>query len=81
VEDREADREAYVSDILVPQVDGGYRWQFGGFILGARAALGYAVSVSTRTEDLSNGEDPSLRDVQETSDPYGAVALDVGYAF
>jgi hypothetical protein len=81
IEDTEVDRDAYVSSILVPQVEGGYRFRFGALLVGAGAAVGYAKSISTETEDLSGGQDPILRSVEETSQVYGSLVLDVGVFF
>jgi hypothetical protein len=81
VEDDRIQRERYLSGWVVPQIVGGYRWRFGNLLLGAGASLGYAVSVSAKTEDMSGGADPVLLPVDDTAKPYGSAALDLGFFF
>jgi hypothetical protein len=79
--DTEEDREAYLSNVLVPQAEVGYRFRFGKFLLAFGGALGYGATISSETEDLSNGEDPIFREVEEHNTVYGGVAADVGFFF
>ncbi len=81
IEDSKVDREAYNTLALVPQIEAGYRFRFGSFLLGLGGALGYALPLSKETEDLSGGEDPVLREVDFEGQPYGSVQLDVGLYF
>lgn len=80
-EDTTIDREAYLTSLLVPQLEGGYRWAFGHFLLGAGAGVGYAIVVSAKTEDSSGGADNVLLANNAENKPYGSVAVDVGFLF
>lgn len=60
IEDKTDDREAYVTTVLIPQVDTGYRWVWGRFLLDLGAGVGYAIVQSATTEDLSGGQDRYL---------------------
>lgn len=77
--DTEEDREAYLSNLLVPQAEVGYRFRFGKFLLGFGGALGYAKTISSETEDLSNGENLVIHEVEEQNTIYGGVSADVGF--
>lgn len=79
--DTEVNREAYLSSVLVPQADVGYRFRFGKFLLGFGAAIGYAKTISSETEDLSNGENLVVHEVEEQNTAYGGLAADVGFYF
>jgi hypothetical protein len=81
IEDLEVEREAYVTSLIVPQAEAGYRWRFGRAFVGLGAALGYAVAFDKRTEDLSEGADPVLQPVDFGSTIFGSGAFDVGYFF
>jgi hypothetical protein len=76
-----AEQEAYVSSVLVPQVEGGYRWAVGRLLLGVGATIGYAKSIGREVEDLSSGQDPVRNEVENVSRFYGSAAFDVGVFF
>jgi hypothetical protein len=81
IEDLDVEREAYVTSLIVPQADVGYRWRFGRVLVGVGAAAGYALAFSKRTEDLSGGADPVLQPVDFGSTVFGSAAFDIGYFF
>jgi len=81
IEDVDVEREAYITNLIVPQADAGYRWRFGHLFVGLGAAVGYAIAFDKHTEDLSDGADPALRPVDFGSTIFGSAAFDVGYFF
>jgi hypothetical protein len=79
VEDTTSDREAYVTSLIVPQLELGYRWVWGNFLLDVGGALGYAIVTSAETEDLSGGRDRQLYQNNAESTFYAMGTLNLGF--
>lgn len=79
IEDKTGDREAYVTTVLIPQVDIGYRWVWGRFLMDLGAGAGYALVQSATTEDLSGGKDPYLYPNHAEDKFYVIGVLNLGF--
>ena len=69
------------SGYLVPQVEGGYRLGLGAFYVGAAAALGYAVQLSSSVDNLPGGNSANLFQAVNESKFYGSASLELGVYF
>jgi hypothetical protein len=80
-EDTKTERTAFITSLIIPQLEGGYRWRFGRFLVGAGAGVGYAVVTSKSTEDLSGGTNAVVYANNAENKPYASAALDLGFFF
>jgi hypothetical protein len=81
IDDLKVERETYITNLIGPQAEAGYRWRFGHVLFGVGAAVGYAIAFDKHTEDRSDGADPVLQPVDFGSTVFGSGAFDVGYFF
>jgi hypothetical protein len=79
IEDTTSDREAYVTSLLVPQIELGYRWVWGNFLLDVGGAAGYSLITSAETEDQSDGEHRRLYDNESENTFYAMAVLNLGF--
>lgn len=70
------------TSLLVPQLEGGYRYGFGEHLfLGGSAAVGYALQIGDSVENLSGGDQAELYEVEDVSTVYGSLGLELGVKF
>jgi hypothetical protein len=67
--------------IVIPELEGGYRFGFGRFYLGATGGIGYAIQASKNVENINGGSRASLFDPSDVSTIYGSASIDVGFLF
>jgi hypothetical protein len=67
--------------LLVPQVDGGYRFRFGSFFAAVGAAVGYAIQLSAEVENLPGGNSADLFEPDDVSTVYAMASLEFGAYF
>jgi hypothetical protein len=72
---------ATMAEMLVPEIEGGYRIGFGRFFLGATAGVGYAFMVGSSVENIMGGTDAHLYTVSDESRVYGSAGIDIGVLF
>jgi hypothetical protein len=81
--DVKRDFATYRTQLLVPQVDFGYRWRFGNFLLGLGARIGLAIPLTDHADPL--GSEGCRRRVSCRSDLdvhfVPGLSLDLGYYF
>src|SRR5262249_24444480 len=76
-----ADRIVTTSGYVIPAAEGGYRFALGRFYADAAAALGYALKVSGRVDDLPGGHMAGAFVAENKSSVYGALSLELGVYF
>jgi hypothetical protein len=64
--------------MLVPQVDVGYRWVWGHFMMSAGGWIGYAYNLERQHTSKNTGE---TTNVEKLSVPAAELVLDLGYIF
>lgn len=69
------------SAYFVPQLEGGYRLPFGSFYADGSVALGYALRLSGKVENLPGGSAASGYVAEDKSSVYGSASLDLGVYF
>lgn len=79
--ENESARIVTTNQLLVPQLEGGYRHSFGRFFLGGGAAVGYALQLSGKVDNLPGGTDANLFEPEDTSTIYGTLLVEVGLFF
>lgn len=79
--ENESLRIVTTKQLLVPQLEGGYRHGFGSFFLGGGAAVGYALELAGKVENLPGGTDASLFEPEDTSTIYGTLEVEIGLFF
>lgn len=81
IEDPKEALVATNTSLLVPQVEGGYRWRYKSLLVGAGVAVGYALVLSKGVENLAGGEMSPNYENTATNTPYGSILGDVGWFF
>jgi hypothetical protein len=74
-------RIATVTSLVIPQVEAGYRWRFGSWLVGLGAAAGYALVLSRSVDDIDGGTNSSLYKNTAENKVYGSILGDVGLFF
>jgi hypothetical protein len=75
------DRVATNNLVLVPEIEGGYRFGFGSFFVGATLGVGYALQVSSSIDNINGGNQAGNYKAKNVSTIYGSANLDVGLLF
>jgi hypothetical protein len=75
------DRVATNNLVLVPEVEGGYRFGFGRFFVGGTLGVGYALQVSSSVVNIDGGNQAGNYEAKDVSTIYGSANLDVGVLF
>jgi hypothetical protein len=76
------DRQAYKSTFVIPQIEGGYRWVWGSFLMDVGAGVGYAINTAKTTERLPGVSSSSTLYANTAEDAvYGLAMLDIGFFF
>jgi len=79
--DNSVARIATVTSLLVPQVEAGYRWRFGSWLVGLGGAAGYAFVLHRSVEDINGGTNSSLYQNNAEDKVYGSILGDLGLFF
>jgi hypothetical protein len=75
------DKIAILNDVLVPEIEAGYRLGLGRFYLGANAAIGYAYGMSQGIVNINGGDQAQYYRAEEIDSVYGSAGLDLGVLF
>jgi len=67
--------------VLVPEAEGGYRFGFGRFFVGATIAIGYAVQAASSVDNINGGDQARYYVAKDYSTIYGSANLDLGLLF
>jgi hypothetical protein len=67
--------------IVVPELEGGYRFGFGRFYVDGSAAFGYAVQASKSVENINGGSSANNFNASDISTVYGSASIDLGLFF
>lgn len=79
--DNDTDRVATKNLVLVPEIEGGYRFAFGRFFVDGALGLGYALQVSKSMVNINGGTQANLYEAKDVSTIYGSASVDFGVLF
>lgn len=70
------------TNLVVPQVEGGYRWAaWGRFYVGLAGSVGYAVRFGWRTDNLPGGDSAATLIPPDPSAFFFSAKLEIGFLF
>jgi hypothetical protein len=75
------DQIATKAQLIVPELEFGYRHALGSFYVGGVAGIGYAFEVASSVENLPGGTRAHLFEVEDASTVYGSAGLEIGLYF
>jgi hypothetical protein len=81
IEDTTDDMEAYDTTLLIPELDIGYRWVWGHFLLEVGGSAGYTLVQSATSEDLSGDEDAYVYPNETEDTLYVMGVVGIGWFF
>lgn len=67
--------------IIVPELEGGYRYGFGSFFIGVAGGVGYAYQASSSVENINGDSQAQFYEAADVSTIYGSANLDLGLFF
>jgi hypothetical protein len=67
--------------VLVPELEGGYRFGFGRFFVGGTVGVGYALQVGKSVVNIEGGNRAQSFEAKDYSTIYGSANLDLGLLF
>ena len=70
-----------VTTLVVPELEAGYRWRFGMWLVGLGAGAGYAFVVSKSVVDMGAGPLTALYENNAQNTVYASVLGDIGIFF
>jgi hypothetical protein len=82
VEDKPKYQQAFNTKVIIPEIEGGYRWVWGNFLLDVGLLAGYSFVLDKNTEDLSGAKYGSSRTLsanEAESTIYGLGFVDLGF--
>jgi hypothetical protein len=79
--ENEPEQIATLSTYVIPQLEGGYRFDLDGLFVGMAFGAGYAARAASSVENLPGGNNAHLYKVLDESSLYGVIRLDVGVFF